>query len=56
MGGGAEGMKLASLARNFQRSGKFRFKEAAEGSPERELREEMKLYIQDLIKTAQKRA
>jgi hypothetical protein len=54
--GMSEGMKLASAARAFQRSGNFRFKEAADGSEARGLRDEMKVYILDLIKTAQKKA
>lgn len=57
-GGGdpmSEGMKLASAARAFQRSGQFRFKEAADGSRERQLRDEMKAYVIDLIKTANRR-
>lgn len=43
------GMKLAHAVRQFQRSGKFRFKEAADGSRERWLREEMKGLVQRVL-------
>ncbi len=44
-----EGMKLASAARAFRRSGKYRFKEAADGTPQRKLREMMKGHILELM-------
>lgn len=45
----SEGMKLASAAKAFRRSGKYRFKEASDGSPQRRLRERMKSHIQELM-------
>jgi len=51
----AEGMKLASAAKRFQRSGRFQLKAAAAGSLERRLREELKYTVQELLKTAQRR-
>lgn len=49
-----EGMKLASVAKAFMASGKYQVKEAAAGTPERALRDEMKEYIRDIVKTAHK--
>lgn len=46
----SEGMKLASAAKSFQRSGKYRFKEAADGTPRRALRDNMKSFILELMK------
>ena len=45
----SEGMKLASAAKAFQRSGKFRFKEAADGSRERQLRDYFKGVVINLM-------
>lgn len=54
MGGGAppmgEGMKLASAVLNFKRSGKYQFKAANAGSPERVMRDQMKGYLQELLR------
>ena len=44
-----EGMKLASAAKAFKRSGKYRFKEAANGTMERALRDEMKAHILEVL-------
>jgi hypothetical protein len=49
MGGMTEGMKLASAAKAFMRSGKYQLKEAAAGSPERILRDRMKGHILELF-------
>ena len=49
MGGMTEGMKLASAAKAFKRSGKYRLKAAANGSPQRALREQMKSHILELM-------
>lgn len=47
-GGMTEGMKLASAAVAFRRSGKYAFKAANDGTPERELRNQMKGYLREL--------
>jgi len=44
-----EGMKLASAAKAFRRSGKYQFKEATDGSPQRTLRNQMKGHLTELI-------
>jgi len=44
-----EGMKLASAAHAFRRSGKYRFKEAADGTRQRVLREQMKGHLLELM-------
>ena len=42
-------MKLASAVKSLQRSGKFQFKEARDGTRERALRDQMKAYLQGLL-------
>lgn len=44
-----EGMKLASAVLAFKRQGKFAFKAANAGTPERVLRDAMKGYIRELL-------
>ena len=44
-----EGMKLASVVKAFKRSGKYRFKEAADGTPERQLRDQLKTHVLELL-------
>jgi len=44
-----EGMKLASAAKAFQRSGKFRYKTANDGTRARILRDHMKASLLELI-------
>ena len=51
-GGGppmGEGMKLASAAKAFKRSGKYQFKEAAAGTSARQLRDQMKGHLLELL-------
>jgi hypothetical protein len=59
-GGGAppmsEGMKLASAAKAFQRSGKFAFHPAPQGSAERELRDEIKGYVLEQLGNSRRAA
>ncbi len=59
-GGGAppmsEGMKLASVAKAFQRSGKFAFAPAMPGTPERELRDEIKGYVLEQLGNSRRAA
>ena len=53
MGGGAppmgEGMKLASVVARFKRDGKYQFKAANAGTPERVMRDQMKGYLRELL-------
>ena len=48
-GGMTEGMKLASAILSFKRSGQYRFKQAADGSRDRVLREQMKSHVRELL-------
>lgn len=45
----SEGMKLASAAKAFRRQGKYKFKAAEDGTPERKLRESMKSHVRELL-------
>lgn len=45
-----EGMKLAAVCKQFQRSGRFRFKAANDGTRERDLRDRVKEYIKLVVK------
>lgn len=53
-GGGAppmgEGMKLASAVLGFKRTGRYQFKAANYGSPERVVRDQMKSYLRELLR------
>lgn len=50
MGGGmSEGMKLASAVKAFKRSGKYAFKAANDGTYERQLRDQMKGTLREIM-------
>lgn len=44
------GMKLASMVRQYRRSGKYQLKAANAGTPERQLRDQMKSYVLELVR------